>query len=148
MNENILKIPYSAVNENWNLLQKFLIHKGNPRYIIVGDVDLSYRKDISDLGNLVGVMGYFNLSESSIESLGELEFVDGFFSIYECKNIETLGKLKHVGDALSLSFTFVKSLDGLEFVGRDLFIVGTKIHRSELNNIKVGGRIRDKLIKN
>ena len=148
MNKNILKIPYVAVREDWNLLQQFLKMKGNPRYIIVGDVDLSYRKDISDLGNLVGVMGYLNLSESSIKSLGELEFVDGFFSIYECKNIETLGKLKHVGDALSLSFTFVKSLDGLEFVGRDLFIVGTKIHRSELNNIKVGGRIRDKLIKN
>ena len=100
MNEKILKIPYLAVRNDWNLLQKFLELKGNPRYIIVGNVKLRDRQDISDLGNLVGVEGYLYLSYSSIVSLGELEFVGkGLFIRYtnisssELKKVEVVGKI-------------------------------------------------------
>jgi hypothetical protein len=75
MNENILKIPYAAVNNDWDLLQKFLELKGNPKYILVGDVNLRRRQDIPNLGSLVGVDGDLDLGYSSIESLGELQFV-------------------------------------------------------------------------
>jgi hypothetical protein len=120
MNEKILKIPYEAVREDWDLLQKFLNMKGNPRHIIVGDVNLRERKDISDLGNLVGVEGDLKLVMSSIELLGELEFVDGDLKSYLCKNIKTLGKLKKVVGYLDLSSSSIESLGELEFVDGDL----------------------------
>jgi hypothetical protein len=141
MNEKILKIPYSAVNNDWDLLQKFLELKGNPKYIIVGDVNLAGRKDISDLGNLVGVEGDLVLHSSSIESLGELEYVVGNFSFWGCQNIKTLGKLKKVEGYLSLSFSSIESLGELEFVGGGLYFNETNIPPSEFDNIEVGGDI-------
>jgi hypothetical protein len=141
MNKNILKIPYVAVKEDWNLLQQFLKMKGNPKYIIVGDVDLYGRQDISDLGNLVGVEGYLYLSDSSIESLGELKFVGGIFLLYGCQNIKTLGNFKRVEGTLRLTNSPIESLGDLEFVGKNLWVDGTKIPPSELDNIEVVGRI-------
>ena len=72
--EKLLKIPYAVFND-WDLLQQFLERKGNPRYELVGDVDLSYKKDIFDLGNLVRVDDDLILSFSTIQSLGNLEYV-------------------------------------------------------------------------
>ena len=141
MNEKILKIPYIAVREDWNLLQQFLKIKGNPKYIIVGDVDLVDREDIFDLGNLVGVEGYLNLDESSIESLGDLEFVDGYLGLYGCKDIKTLGKLKKVGWFLNLIKSSIESLGELEFVGDNLDATNTKIPQSEINKVNVVGKI-------
>jgi hypothetical protein len=139
MNEKILKIPYSAVNEDWDLLQKFLELKGNPRYIIVGDVDLEDREDIFDLGNLVGVEGYLNLDESSIESLGQLEFVSGNLGLWYCQNIKTLGKIKRVDGYLDLSDSSIESLGDLTFVGWNLRIINTNIPQSELKKVEVIG---------
>jgi small nuclear ribonucleoprotein (snRNP)-like protein len=120
MDEKILKIPYIAVREDWDLLQQFLKIKGNPKYIIVGNVNLGYRKDISDLGTLVGVEGNLGLYRSSIESLGDLEFVDGNSSLWFCQKIKTLGKLKKVGGYLNLNESSIESLGDLEYVGDDL----------------------------
>jgi hypothetical protein len=141
MNEKILKIPYEAVRKDWDLLQKFLKMKGNPRYVIFGDVDLRDRQDISDLGNLIGVVGNLWLLWSSIESLGDLQFVDGDLSLWGCKKIKTLGKLKKVEGGLSLSYSSIQSLGELEFVGEDLVIISTNIPPSELNNVNVVGEI-------
>ena len=141
MNEKILKIPYSAVRYDWNFLQKYLELKGNPRYVIVGEVNLRDRQDISDLGNLVGVEGYLYLSYSSIVSLGELEFVGKDLWLGACKNIKTLGKLKKVGGDLSLSYSSIQSLGELEFVGEDLLIRYTNIPQSEINKVEVIGKI-------
>jgi hypothetical protein len=135
MEENILKIPYAAVRNDWDLLQQFLKMKGNPKYVIVGDVNLRERKDISDLGNLVGVMGYLNLGESSIQSLGDLEFVDGDLYLSKCDNIKTLGKLKKVEGDLSLWSSSIESLGELEFVGDDLNL-------SYCENIKTLGKLK------
>jgi hypothetical protein len=161
MNENILKIPYSAVNNNWNLLQQFLKMKGNPRYVIVGDIDLIRSKDIPNLGNLVGVEGDLDLTRSSIqtlgnlefvsgdldlrfssiESLGELEFVDDSLSLWSCKNIKTLGNLNRVDGNLNLDYSSIESLGNLEFVGGNLRISGTNIPPDEINKLHVDGRI-------
>jgi hypothetical protein len=135
MNEKVLRIPYSAVNNNWNFLHKYLKAIGNPRYIIVGNVDLGGREDISDLGNLVGVVGELKLAYSSIESLGELEFVGGRFSLFGCKNIKTLGKVKKVEGGLSLSYSSIQSLGELEFVEGDLNLFNCK-------NIKTLGKLK------
>jgi hypothetical protein len=139
MNEKILKIPYSAVRYDWDLLQKFLELKGNPRYIIVGDVDLDDKQDIFDLVNLVGVEGDLNLSWSSIESLGQLEFVSGNLGLWYCQNIKTLGKIKRVDGYLDLSDSSIESLGDLTFVGWNLRIINTNIPQSELKKVEVIG---------
>jgi hypothetical protein len=142
MNQKILKIPYSAVNGDWNLLQKFLTLKGNPRYILVGDVDLHNRRDISDLVNLVGMEGNLNLTSSTIESLGDLEFVNGYLDLFYCQNIKTLGKLKKVDGYLSLSSSSVKSLGELEFVGKDMWLTNCKKIQTLGNFKRVEGTLR------
>jgi hypothetical protein len=134
MNEKILRIPYSAVNNDWDLLQKFLELKGNPRHIIVGDVNLRSRHDISDLGNLVGVEGELDLYDSSIESLGDLEFV-GYLTLWRCKNIKTLGKLKKVEGDLNLRYSSIESLGELQFVNGRFSLFGCK-------NIKTLGKLK------
>jgi hypothetical protein len=141
MNEKILRIPYEAVREDWNLLQKFLELKGNPKYILVGDVNLRRRQDIPNLGSLVGVDGDLDLGWSSIESLGELEFVSGNLNLSCCKKIKTLGKLKKIEGYLSLSDSTIESLGELEFVGSNLWIDDTNIHPSEINKVEVIGDI-------
>jgi hypothetical protein len=135
MNEKILKIPYSAVREDWDFLQKYLKAIGNPKYILVGEVDLRRRQDISDLGNLVGVIGNLAFNWSSIESLDELEYVDGNFSLYDCKNIKTLGKLKKVEGELNLYDSSIESLDELEYVDGKLNLFGCQ-------NIKTLGKLK------
>jgi len=141
MNDEIWKIPYSLVNENWDLLQRYLEFKGNPKYILIGNIDLTFRKDIFDLGNLVGIEGNLWLDQSSIESLGDLEFVNGDLIFWNCKNIKTLGNLKKVGGYLSLNSSSVVSLGELEFVGVDLLLYNTNIPHLELNNVEVVGYI-------
>jgi hypothetical protein len=141
MNEKILKIPYSAVREDWDLLQKFLELKGNPKYIIVGDVNLELRKYISDLGNLVGVEGDLWLGGSSIESLGELQFVDGYLSLRECQNLKTLGSLKKVEGNFWLNYSPIESLGELEFVGGNLLLKNINIPPSEIDKVEVVGKI-------
>jgi hypothetical protein len=126
MNEKILKIPYAAVREDWDFLQKYLKAIGNPKYILVGDVKLTYRKDIPNLGNLVGVVGNLALNWSSIESLGELEFVNGGFSLFDCQNIKTLGNLKKVEGGLNLSDSSIESLGELEYVEGSFNLIGCK----------------------
>jgi len=141
MNEEILKIHYGMVKYNWDLLQRYLEFKGNPMYILVGNVNLRNRKDIFDLGNLVGIEGDLFLGNSSIESLGELEFVRDDFWLDDCKNIKTLGKLKKVGIDLWLDHSPIESLGELKFVGNKLLIYNTKIHQSELNKVEFIGKI-------
>jgi hypothetical protein len=141
MNEKILRVPYSAVNNDWDFLQKYLKAIGNPKYILVGDVNLAGRKDISDLGNLVGVVGGLVLIWSSIESLGDLEFVGGELSLSHCENIKTLGKLKRIEGDLVLHSSSIESLGELEFVDGDLWIEGANIQPSEINNVEVIGDI-------
>jgi hypothetical protein len=142
MTENILKIPYSAVNNNWDFLHKYLNKIGNPRYIIIGDVDLDDRQDISNLGNLVGVVGHLGLRRSSIESLGELKEVNGYMDLGYCENIKTLGKLKRVEGHLWLSDSSIESLGELEFVGKDLLLYDVDIPPSELDKVEIIGDIR------
>ena len=75
--EKILELPGLAYfNNDWNLLQEYLKRKGNPKYSIMGDLDLD-GTSIESLGNLTSVEGYLNLYNSSIESLGNLTSVGG-----------------------------------------------------------------------
>ena len=99
--EKLLKIPYAVFND-WDQLQQFLERKGNPRYELVGDVNLNTRKDIFDLGNLVLVNGHLLLNETPIESLGNLEYVNGILDIYNTP-LQSLENLKYVAETIYLS---------------------------------------------
>jgi len=140
MNEEILRIHYAMVKNDWDLLQKYLEFKGNPKYILIGDIDLEDREDISELKNLKKVVGNINLSFTTIQSFGDLEFVDGSLDLYGCENIKTLGNLKKVEKSLRLNHSSIESLGNLEFVGGYLWIVGTNIPPSELKKVNIAGK--------
>ena len=134
--EKLLKIPYAVFND-WNLLQQFLERRGNPRYELVGDVDLRYREDIFDLGNLVRVYGDLYLEESSIESLGNLQYVGGNLRL-DGTSIKSLGNLKYVGAYLDLRYTPIKSLGNIEYVGEEIWL--SKYHqipKEQLTKFKI-----------
>jgi hypothetical protein len=103
MNE-LLKIPFAAFN-NWDDLQLFLKHRGNPPYEITDNLYLRLRGDkIESLGNLTSVEGDLSLHISTIKDLGNLTSVGGYLYLYGSK-IEDLGKLKYVGGDLILKHT-------------------------------------------
>ena len=135
--EKLLKIPYTVFNNNWDLLQQFLERKGNPRYELTGDVDLSYREDIIDIGNLVRVYGYLTLQGTSIQSLGNLEYVGGYLDLNSTP-IESLGNLEYVGGNLGLQDTPIQSLGNIEYVGGNLNLFRSSIQ--SLGNLQYVGR--------
>ena len=134
--ENILKIPYKAFNEDWDLLQQFLDRRGNPRYEIVGDVNLYNRQDIIDLGNLVRVDGFLGLHGTSIQSLGNLKYVAGDLFLHNTP-IQSLGNLVRVDGDLDLRRSSIQSLENLQYVGGNLNLFDTSIE--SLGNLEYVG---------
>jgi hypothetical protein len=134
--KDILRISFNILNNDWDLVQKFLERRGNPPYIITDDLDLS-NTDVTSLGNLVSVEGDLNLSHTPIESLGNLESVGDSLYLAGSK-IESLGNLTSVGDYLDLYKSKIKSLGNLESVGGDLYLENSRIE--SLGNLQsVGG---------
>ena len=66
----------------WQILQKVLQRRGNPPYIIDGDLFLA-GTPIESLGNLTSVGGDLDLYKTPIESLGNLKSVGGFLNLPE-----------------------------------------------------------------
>jgi hypothetical protein len=126
--EKILKLPFSAFDNDWNLLQEFLKRKGNPPYILIGDLNLGTRKDIISLGSLIEINGSLNLFSSSIESIGSLISVDDYLDL-SWTNIKDLGNLTHVGGSLLLYKTEILDLGNLTYVGDDLSLLATPVSR-------------------
>ena len=76
--EKVLELPSLAYfNNDWDFLQEYLKRKGNPKYSIMGNLDL-VGTSIKSLGNLTSVGGDLNLYDSSIKSLGNLTSVGGY----------------------------------------------------------------------
>ena len=99
--EKILELPdLSYFNNDWNSLQEYLKRKGNPKYSIMGNLEL-YKTSIESLGNLTSVGGNLNLVGTSIKSLGNLTSVGGNLNLYVTP-IESLGNLTSVGGDLNL----------------------------------------------
>jgi hypothetical protein len=64
--ELILRIPTLSLFDNdWDLLQKYMEKKGNPKYSIEGDLYLRGAQ-IKSLGNLQSVGGDLDLNETPI----------------------------------------------------------------------------------
>ena len=119
-------MPFSAFNNDWDLLQKYLQRKYFPPYILFGDLDLSERNDIKTLGSLIEVTGYLDLYGTPIKSLGTLTSVGQNLYLTNSE-IESLGNLTSVGWSFRLVDTPIKDLGNLKFVGKNLHLVGTPI---------------------
>ena len=79
--EKILELPdLSYFNNDWDSLQEYLKRKGNPKYSIMGDLNL-YETPIKSLGNLTSVGGDLNLYKTPIKSLGNLTSVGGYLDL-------------------------------------------------------------------
>ena len=136
--EDILRIPLAAFDNNWNDLQLFLERRGNPPYEITDDLNLSYA-NVKSLGNLTSVGGNLSLRGSEIESLGNLTSVGGYLYLWNSE-IKSLGNLTSVGGYLILYKSEIKSLGNLTSVGDDLNLRGSKIE--SLGNLtSVGGNL-------
>ena len=114
--DDILTLPFSSFDYNWFLLQKYINKKGNPPYILTGNVELNFNQDIISLGSLLEVTGNIRLQETTISDLGNLTKVGGSINLYKTP-IKSLGNLTYVGDDLDLGGTPIKSLGNLTYVG-------------------------------
>ena len=101
--EQILRVPFVAFGNDWDVLQRFLNRRGNPPYMIMDDLDL-FRAKIESLGELTSVGGYLDLGGSEIESLGNLTSVGGYLNL-RFSEIKSLGNLTSVGGNLILRKT-------------------------------------------
>ena len=117
--DSILKIPFSSFNDNWDVLQKFLNKRGNPLYILKGDVNLAGNKKITTLGNLISVEGNLHLEKTSIQSLENLTSVGGDLNLYGAP-IKSLGNLKSVGGSIYMVYSDIETLGNLTSVGGEL----------------------------
>ena len=143
--DDILRIPFVAFGNDWDVLQRFLNRRGNPPYMIMDNLDLR-RTDIESLGNLTSVGGDLNLKHSEIESLGNLTSVGGYFNL-EGTKIKSLGNLTSVGLSLNLFNSEIESLGNLISVGVSLNLYSTPLSRKypseeEIRSmVEVGGEI-------
>jgi hypothetical protein len=124
--------------EAWKILQKVLDARRNPPYTIDGGLDLS-DTSIESLGNLTSVGGYLDLRDTPIKSLGNLILVSGNLDLYGSP-IKSLGNLIAVGVDLGLAGTPIESLGNLQSVGRHLYLRYTPI-KSLGNLTSVGGNL-------
>jgi hypothetical protein len=144
--EKVLRIPFAAFGNDWDDLQLFLKHRGNPPYEIMDNLDLDLSEsDVKSLGNLTSVGGYLYLYESNIEDLGNLTSVGGYLDLSNTK-IKSIGKLKSVGGYLDLSNTPIKSIGNLISVEGYLNLEDTplskKYSEEEIRSmIEVGGKV-------
>jgi hypothetical protein len=96
-----INIPTMEIfNNDWSLLQKFLKKRGNPPFLIGGDLNLK-ETPIKSLGNLTSVGGYLNLQGTPIESLGNLTSVGGDLDLqgtpmlkYNINDIHSMADIK------------------------------------------------------
>jgi hypothetical protein len=141
--ELILRIPTLSLFDNdWNLLQRYMEEKGNPKYSIEGDL---YGAPIKSLGNLQSVGGDLDLYETPIESLENLQSVGGDLDLRGTA-IESLGNLQSVGGYLNLYGTPIESLGNLQSVGGNLYLretpISKKYSRQEIRDmVNVNGDI-------
>ena len=122
----------------FEILQKILEQRGNPPYIVEGDMLLE-EAEFESLGNLIEVTGTLdlyasniktlgplkrvgnglNLGITKIESLGNLKYVMGYLNLYD-STLKSLGNLEYVGGTLSLDLSLVEDMGNLKIVGKDL----------------------------
>jgi hypothetical protein len=124
--QEVLHIPSIKIfGGDWDLLQKFLKHRGNPPYSIGGNLNLRHT-EIESLGNLTSVGGALELQFTPIESLGNLTSVGGDLYLTN-SSVTSIGKLSYVGNSLFLFDTPLSKKYTEEEI-RQMVNVGGNIH--------------------
>jgi hypothetical protein len=141
--EQILRIPFAVFDNNWDDLQRFLDRRGNPPYEITDNLDLSETR-IESLGNLTSVGGDLDLYGVNIEDLGNLTSVGGELDLRDT-DIKSLGNLTSVGGDLYMYGTEIESLGNLTSVGGNLYLntpLSNKYSGAEIRSmVEVGGKV-------
>jgi hypothetical protein len=157
--QKVLRVPgleffHEDHYKAFEILQKILQQRGNPPYIVDGDMLLEEVK-FESLGNLIEVTGTLdlyaaniktlgplrrvgnglNLGVTKIESLGDLKYVNGFLNLYD-STLKSLGNLEYVLGTLSLDMSLVQDMGNLKFVG----LISPKF--DSLLDPKTGGRAK------
>lgn len=100
---------------------------------------------LQSLGNLKEITGDLWISSrtvfSRLTSLGELEKIGGEVSL-RYSNIIDLGALKEVGGKFSLRDTAIENLGRLTYVGGDLFLPKRLKDKIDLSKVTVKGKVR------
>ena len=100
---------------------------------------------IESLGNLKEITGDFWTSfhtvSSPLKSLGNLEKIGGDAN-FRYSNLSDLGNLKYVGGKLSLRDTPIDTLGKLEYVGGDIYLPKRLKNLVDIENIHIVGRIQ------
>lgn len=166
--QEVLQIPSFGIFGDWETLQIYLKHKGNPLFSIEGDMDLSH-SDIESLGNLVSVKGSLNLigcyklsslgaltsvgnrlvlNYSDIETLGNLTSVGEDLYLMNCVKLTSLGNLNSVGGYLELggceNLTYLGNLNS---VGGDMVIYDTPLMKYDNNEIRQKVEIKGRIVR-
>jgi hypothetical protein len=141
----LMSIPIKLFVDNADAILDNYYKKGFDDIKLIGDVGFYFVAFIS-MGfdklfeHIIEVDGNLDLSGASIKSLGNLESVSGLLDLDHCKELESLGNLKYVGDYLALRNTNITTLSNLEYVGHYLLLRGTQIE--DLGKLKyVGGDV-------
>ena len=93
--------------------------------------------NLKSLGKLKKVGRNLNISESSIEDLGDLESI-GWIADFNNSKIKSLGKLKKIGRTIDLNYSEVEDLGELESIGGGISFENSKIE--SLGKLKeIGG---------
>ncbi|MDA3862046.1 MAG: hypothetical protein PF445_12565 [Melioribacteraceae bacterium] len=132
------------------LINKDIVIRGEHLKTLSGFMKINGFLGLSDsslesLGDLQEITGGFWISSDtvfpSLTSLGNLERVDGDVSL-RYSNVTDLGRLKEVGGQLSLRDTPINNLGFLKFVGGDLFLPKRLQNKLDITNIIVKGKLR------
>lgn len=143
----ILKLSYEIFGNDWDSLQGLIQGRGNPPYILIGDLNLRERKDVKTLGSLYKLGGNLDAAKSSLNSLGMLRDVTGNVNLFN-SDVSSLGSLRWVGgeSGLNIGSTNISSLGNLEFVAGDLYAKRSTL--SKKGSPKLKDEIRQKILVN
>jgi len=112
--------------------------------IIKGSLGIS-DSSLESLGDLIEITEDFWMSShtvySRMTSLGQLQKVGGDLSL-RYSNIEDLGDLQEVGGKLSLRDTPIEDLGALKYVGGDLYLPKRLEDQVDLTQITIKGKTR------
>jgi len=89
-------------------------------------------------GKKIWIDGDLKLSGSPIKSLGNIVVVSGILNVSGCKDLKNLGNLKEVGNRLDISYSSVRSVDGIK-------CKYISSYGSEMDNIKLRREFNKKL---
>lgn len=131
-------------------INKDIIIRGEHLTILNGLEKINGSLGVSDsnlesLGELKEITGDLWISShtvfSRLRSLGKLEYVGGDLNL-RYSNVIDLGALKKVDGRFSLRDTAIKDINNLTFVGENLFLPKRLQNKLDLSKVTINGKVR------